>query len=56
MVANDQGRAAMFVGHRDGDARAVEAQLGEAAFWRAWNEGRAMDSERARSLALDEPG
>jgi hypothetical protein len=37
----------MIVEQRDDDIRAVQVQLGEAAFWHAWNEGRAMDSERA---------
>jgi non-specific serine/threonine protein kinase len=44
----------MLVEQRDDDLRAVEAQLGEVAFRRACNEGRAMDSERAVSVVLDE--
>src|SRR5262249_41083202 len=44
----------MLVERRDDDVRSIEARLGEVAFWRAWNEGRAMDSERAVSVALDD--
>jgi non-specific serine/threonine protein kinase len=44
----------MLVERRDDEVRAVEAQLGEVAFWRAWNDGRGMDSERAVSVALDQ--
>jgi hypothetical protein len=43
----------MFVEQRDDDARAAEAQLGEAAFRSAWNEGRVMDVDGAVALALD---
>ncbi|HYW86812.1 MAG TPA: helix-turn-helix domain-containing protein, partial [Chloroflexota bacterium] len=43
----------MLVEPRDDDVRAALDQLGEPAFWRAWNEGRMMGAERAVSVALD---
>jgi non-specific serine/threonine protein kinase len=43
----------MLVEPRDDDVRAALDQLGEPAFWRAWNEGRSMAAERAVSVALD---
>jgi hypothetical protein len=43
----------MFVEQRDVGVRAVEVQLGVAAFRRAFDEGRAMDTERAIDLSFD---
>jgi tetratricopeptide (TPR) repeat protein len=39
----------------DREVRAVEAQLTEDSFQRAWNEGLVMSPSRAVSVALDEP-
>jgi non-specific serine/threonine protein kinase len=42
----------MFVEQRDAEAREVEAHLGPAAFQRAWNDGHALNYERALAQAL----
>jgi non-specific serine/threonine protein kinase len=39
----------------DDDLLAVQAELGDAAFQRAWTEGRAMDLPNVFALALDAP-